>query len=289
MTASPVLLVLIAISTVQVGSSVAKDLYAEVTPLTVTWLRLASAALILGVVARPRLTGRRPREWGWLGAYALAMVGMNVTFYLAIERIPIGMAVTLEFLGPLAVAVAGSRRARDFVWVGLAGAGVALLGFTPGDLDPVGVALALTAAAFWALYIVVAKPVGRSWEGVSGVTGAVMIGAVALAVPVMLMDAWPPPVADIWAQGLAVGLLASVIPYGLEIVALRRMPSNVFSILMSLEPAFAALAALVILGESLRPVELVAMACVIAASIGVVRSGARSERASRTVATERDQ
>lgn len=275
--ASPVLLVLIAMSTVQVGSSVAKDLYAHVTPVTVTWLRLTSAALILGLVARPRLTGRRPREWGWLAAYAGAMVGMNVAFYLAIERIPIGMAVTLEFLGPLAVAVAGSRRARDFVWVGLAGAGVALLGFTPGDLDPLGVVYALVAAACWALYIVVAKPLGRSWEGVSGVTGAVLIGAIVMVVPVVLLDAWPPPVAGIWAQGLAVGLLASVIPYGLEIIALRRMAANVFGILMSLEPAFAALAALLILGEQLRPAELIAMACVIAASIGVVRSSTPRE------------
>lgn len=274
---TPVLLVLIAIASVQFGSSLAKDLYSAAGPLTVAWLRLLGAAVVLALLTRPKLRGQTRADWFWVVAYGLCLAGMNVTFYLAIERIPIGMAVTLEFLGPLAVAVAGSRRARDFVWVGLAGAGVALLGFTPGDLDPLGVVYALVAAACWALYIVVAKPLGRSWEGVSGVTGAVLIGAIVMVVPVVLLDAWPPPVAGIWAQGLAVGLLASVIPYGLEIIALRRMAANVFGILMSLEPAFAALAALLILGEQLRPAELIAMACVIAASIGVVRSSTPRE------------
>lgn len=270
--ASPVLLVLIAIVTVQVGSSVAKDLFSSVGPLTVTWLRLLSAAVVLGAVVRPRLRGRRAGDWGWVVGYGLVMAAMNLAFYLAIERIPIGMAVTLEFLGPLGVSVATSRRARDLLWVGLAAVGVALLGFVPGDLDPVGVLLALVAGGCWASYILLARPVGRAWEGVSGVSVAFWVGLVAITVPVAALGGWPPASALPWAQGLLVGLLASVVPYGLEMVALRRIEARIFGILMSLEPAAAALAALLLLGEQLRAVEVWAMACVVVASIGVVRS-----------------
>ena len=141
------LLVVVAIASVQLGSSLAKDLYTSAAPLSVAWLRLLGAAVALGLITRPRLTGRSASDWAWVVAYGLCLAGMNVTFYLAIERIPIGMAVTLEFLGPLGVSVALSRRARDLLWVGLAAAGVALLGFSPGGLDPVGVAWALCAAA----------------------------------------------------------------------------------------------------------------------------------------------
>ncbi len=269
---SPVLLVVVAIVSVQVGSSVAKDLFEHAAPVAVSWLRLVSAAVILGVVARPRVRGRAASEWVWVIAYGLAMALMNVSFYLAIERIPIGMAVTLEFLGPLGVAVAGSRRARDLLWVALAAAGVALLGFTPGDLDPIGVALALTAGALWAGYILLAGPTGRRWSGVTGVTVACWTGALALTPAVLWLGVLPGAEPVVWAQGFAIGLLASVVPYGLEMVALRRILPSVFGILMSLEPAAAALAALVMLGEELRVVEVAAMACVIVASIGVVRS-----------------
>ena len=271
-----VVLVIVAIASVQVGSSLAKDLYSAVTPLAVAWLRLAAAAVILGVVARPRLHRRGRREWGVVLAYGAAMAGMNVAFYLAIERIPIGMAVTIEFLGPLGVAVAASRRGRDLLWVALAGAGVALLGFTPAELDWVGVALAAFAGALWAGYILLAGHVGRDWPGVTGVTVATWVGALGLTVPLLALGQAPSASADIWLRGALVGLLASVIPYGLEMVALRRIPRGVFGILMSLEPAAAALAALVILGESLHAVELVAMACVIAASVGATASARRS-------------
>ena len=132
---APVVLVIIAIASVQLGSSLAKDLYSAAAPLTVAWLRLLGAAVVLALITRPRLRARSASDWAWVVAYGLCLAGMNVTFYLAIERIPIGMAVTLEFLGPLGVSVALSRRARDLLWVGLAAVGVALLGFSPGDLD----------------------------------------------------------------------------------------------------------------------------------------------------------
>lgn len=272
LTGAPVLLVLIAIASVQLGSSLAKDLYSAAGPLTVAWLRLLGAAVTMGLVTRPRLRGRTASDWFWVVAYGLCLAGMNVTFYLAIERIPIGMAVTLEFLGPLGVSVALSRRARDLVWVGLAAAGVALLGLSPGDLDPIGVFWALVAACLWAGYILLAGPTGRRWSGVSGVAVAFWVGLVGLTPLVLALDLLPVPVAAVWGLGLLIGLLSSAIPYGLEMVALRRIEPRIFGILMSLEPAAAAVFALIVLGETLRPIELVAMACVVVASIGVVRS-----------------
>lgn len=270
-----VVLVLVAIASVQVGSSLAKDLYSVTTPLAVAWLRLAAAALILGLVARPRVRGRGRGEWAPVLAYGAAMAGMNVAFYLSIERIPIGMAVTVEFLGPLGVAVAASRRGRDLLWVALAAAGVVLLGFTPVQPNWFGVVLAALAGGLWAAYILLAGRVGRHWPGVTGVTVATWVGALGLTVPLLLLAQAPVASAHVWLRGALVGLLASVIPYGLEMVALRRIPPGVFGILMSLEPAAAALAALVILGESLHAVELAAMAFVITASIGATAAARR--------------
>ena len=273
----PVALIGVAIASVQVGSSFAKDLFASAPPVAVAWLRLAGAAVILTAVARPRLAGRSAAQWRPVVAYGLAMVAMNTSFYYAIARIPIGLAVTFEFLGPLGVAIAASRRPRDYLWAGLAAAGVALLGFAPVGLDAAGVGLALLAGAFWAAYIVLAGPVGRAWSGVTGVTVATWIGAITLAVPALMAAAgasgggWAAQ-PRVWLLGLAVALMASVIPYGLEMVALRRIDRGVFGILMSLEPAVAALFAFLLLHEQLRPVELLAMACVIVASVGSTRS-----------------
>ncbi len=272
----PVVLVLIGIASVQVGSSVAKQLFTLAPPVAAAWLRLAAAAVLLTLIARPRLRGRTWADWGPVIAYGVAMACMNFTFYLAIARIPIGMAVTFEFLGPLGVAVASSRRARDYVWVALAGLGVVLLGFTPGQLDWIGVLFALVAGAFWAAYIVLAGPVGRRWSGVTGVTIATWVGGVLLAAPALatasgMVTPWV-SVPSAWLFGLLLALLSSVVPYGLEMVALRRIDRGVFGILMSLEPAAAALFAFLLLHEQLRPIELAAMACVIVASVGATRS-----------------
>lgn len=276
----PVLLVLVAIVSVQLGASFAKELFHTVPPVSVAWLRLLAGAIVLTIVARPRLRGR-PRSHWIVIAYGLALVTMNAVFYLAMQRIPIGMAVTLEFLGPLAVAVLSSRRAIDFVWAGLALAGVALLGFTPGDLDPVGVGLALLAGALWAGYIVLAGPTGRHWSGVTGVAVACWIGALTLAAPTLVTASGWIGDGRVWLVGLAVGVLSAAVPYGLEMIALRTVDRGVFGILMSLEPAAAALFALLVLGEQLRPIELVAMACVIIASVGATRT-AKTSRAELT-------
>lgn len=274
--AAPVVLLIISIVTVQIGSSIAKDLYTLTAPLSVAWLRLGAAAIILGLLTRPRLTGRSASDWAWVIGYGVSMAAMNVTFYEAIQRIPVGMAVTLEFLGPLGVSVALSRRWHDLIWVGLAGVGVVLLGASPGDLDPIGVLWALAAACLWAGYILLAGPTGRRWSGVDGVAVAFWIGFLGVTPIMLLAGAFPAPLAQVWLIGAAVGLLSSVIPYGIEMVVLRRIEPRIFGVLMSLEPAVAALAALMLLGETLRPIEMAAMACVVAASIGVVRTAGLS-------------
>lgn len=292
---SPVALVVIATATVQLGSSFAKDLFGSAPPVAVAWLRLTFTALVLFVALRPRLRGHTWPQWRAVLLYGLVMSLMNFVFYLSIARIPIGMAVTIEFLGPLAVAVIGAKRVRDYLWAVLALAGVALLGFTPGALDPLGVAFAVAAGVCWAGYIVVGPAVGRAWSGVSGVAVAGLVGSALYAVPALLTaftgsglgglvggaaDARPwAGDAHVWLLGLVVALCGSVVPYGLEMVALRTIDRGVFGILMSIEPAMAAFFAFLVLGEALKPIELLAMAFVIIASIGATRSSRAVETA----------
>lgn len=273
---SPVWLVLGAIVSVQVGAAFAKSLFALTDPTAVAWLRMAAAAAIFWVFARPRLRGRTWPEWRIVLGYGIALATMNWAIYQSFARIPIGLAVTIEFLGPLAVALVGSRRARDLVWVGLAAVGVTLLGVFPTTVDWAGIGFALLAGAAWAAYIVLSGPTGAAWEGVTGVSVGSLVGALVFLVPGLVAGGsslWQPRVAVL---AVVVGVLSSVIPYGLEMVARRRIPAGVFGILMSLEPAAAALAALLVLGEQLGWVELVAMACVIVASVGSTRALAKA-------------
>ena len=272
---NPVWLVLVSIVSVQVGAAFAKDLFSITTPHAMAWLRLCAASVVFLTFARPRLRGRTPREWVTVIGYGFALAGMNWAIYASFARTPIGLAVTIEFLGPLTLAVLGSRRARDLVWVSLAAIGVALLGFQPVAADWTGIGLALLAGSFWAGYIVLAGPTGRTWEGVTGVTVASVVGAAGMTVPALTLGL-PVFNAHVLGVALLVGVLSSVIPYGLEMVALRRIRPGVFGILMSLEPAAAALAALVVLGERLTVIEIVAMACVVVASVGATR-GSRVE------------
>ena len=273
---SPVWLVLGAIVSVQFGAAFAKSLFTLTDPTAVAWLRMAVAAAIFWVVARPRLSGRTWPEWRVVIGYGITLATMNWAIYQSFARIPIGLAVTIEFLGPLGVALVGSRRARDLVWVGLAAVGVSLLGVFPTTVDWVGVAFALLAGAAWAGYIVLSGPTGAAWEGVTGVSVGSLVGALVFLIPGVLAGGtslWQPYVVLLAA---AVGVLSSVIPYGLEMVARRRIPAGVFGLLMSLEPAVAALAALLVLGEQLGWVEWVAMACVIVASAGSTRALAKA-------------
>lgn len=269
---SPVWLVVASIASVQLGAAFAKSLFPLAAPTAVAWLRMTVAAVIFWVIARPRVRGRSWAEWRNVLGYGITLAVMNWSVYLAFSRIPIGLAVTIEFLGPLSLALFGSRRARDVLWVLLAAVGVALLGAFPATVDWIGVGFALLAGAAWACYIVLGRRTGRSWEGITGVSMGSLVGAVIFLVPGLMAGGADLLQPKVLLLGALVGLLSSVIPYGLEMVALRSIPSGVFGILMSIEPAAAAAFALLVLGEQLGWVELVAMGCVVVASIGSTRS-----------------
>src|SRR4051794_14056218 len=262
------------ILSVQLGAGVAKTVFDEVAPTTIVWLRLVTSALLLLAIARPALGGRSRRDWLVVMAFGLTLGVMNWSIYQSFARIPIGLAVTIEFVGPLTLAVLGSRRPRDLVWVGLAGVGVLLLGVQPADLTWAGVGFALLAAATWAAYILLSAQTGRRWQGVDGLALASVV-ATALLTPLAL-GRYADQLSDgrILLLGALVGLLSSVIPYTCELVALRSLRPAVFSILMSLEPAAAALAGLIVVHELLSPLQLAAMACVVVASVGATRTGA---------------
>ena len=262
-------LVLGAISSVQFGAALAKTLFDEIGAGGTVFVRVLFAALVLALIWRPRVAGLGRREGLLAVLFGLTLAGMNLAFYSALDRIPLGITVTLEFVGPLGVAVVGSRGALDLLWVGLAAAGILLLSdFGTTDLDGLGVALALFAGCLWAAYILLSARVGQVFPGGSGLALAMVVAAVLLC-PVGVADAG----ADLFvpwilAAGAAVAILSSVIPYSLELEALRRIPPGVFGVLMSLEPAVAALAGFVVLGEELVPRELVAILLVVAASAG---------------------
>jgi inner membrane transporter RhtA len=269
---SPVWLVLIGIGSVQFGAAVSKGLFGEIPPVGMVLLRLATSSLILLALARPRLTGRTVADWRPVLALGLALGAMNWAFYESFARIPLGVAVTIEFIGPLAIAAVGSRRPRDLVWVGLAASGIALFGAGPTKVDALGFGLALLAGGCWALYIVSTAATGRRWAGVDGLAVASTVATLAIAPFAVAMAGAHLLEPRLLVLGALVGLLSSVIPYGLEMVALRTLPPRVFGILMSLEPAAAALVAAVLLQEWLSPLQLIAIACVTAASVGAART-----------------
>ncbi|MCW2771912.1 MAG: protein of unknown function transrane [Nocardioides sp.] len=270
---SPVWLVLVGILSVQFGAGVAKSLFDEIAPTTIVWLRLVTSAVVLMAVARPVLRGRSRSDWLVVLAFGLCLGTMNWAIYQAFARIPLGVAVTLEFVGPLTLAVLGSRRVRDLLWVLLAGLGVAVLGLEGGgDVNLAGVLFALLAGAMWASYILLAGQTGRRWPGFDGLALASVVATVLLtpfAIGEGGGDLLDP---RILLLGALVGLLSSVVPYSCELVALRSIKTSVFSILMSLEPAAAAVAGIVVLQEFLSWEQWLAMLCVVIASVGATRS-----------------
>ncbi len=268
---SPVWLVLIGILSVQFGAAVSKGQFGEIPPVGMVFLRLFTSSLILLALARPRLRRRSGTDWRPVLALGFALGAMNWAFYESFARIPLGAAVTIEFVGPLALAAIGSRRPRDLLWVGLAATGVALFGAGPTRVDPIGFGLALLAGGCWALYILSTAATGRRWSGVDGLAVASTIATLAIAPFAVVIAGERLLEPRLLALGALVGLLSSLIPYSLEMVALRTLPPRVFGILMSLEPAAAALAAAILLGEWLTPLQLVAIACVTAASVGAAR------------------
>ncbi|WP_434447875.1 EamA family transporter [Lentzea sp. E54] len=267
----PTALVLLGIVSVQVGSALAKQLFTVAGAAGTVTLRLVVAALVLVVIWRPSLRLDR-RTLVTVATYGVVLAAMILCFYAALARIPLGAAVTIEFLGPLAVAVVGSRRWLDGVWVLLAGAGVVLLTRAQGGLLWTGVLFALAAGACWAAYILVTAKLGSQTSDGKGLALAMVVGAV-IALPFGVTSAGTAMLDPVvLVAAFAVALMSSVIPYSLELEALRRMPPRVFGVLMSMEPAVGALAGLLLLGEQLKPAQWVAVCCVVVASIGATRS-----------------
>jgi inner membrane transporter RhtA len=263
-------LVLLGIFSVQVGAALAKHLFDAVGSLGTVALRLLFAAAVLVLVWRPSLRMER-RAWRVVLAYGVILGVMNLCFYLSLARIPLGIAVTIEFLGPLAVALLGSRRWLDALWTVLAAGGVVLLMEGGGELDAVGVLLAGAAGVLWGLYIVAGAALGRHTTEGNGLALGMVVGAL-VAVPVGVADSGT-ALLHPWVllAGLGVALMSSVIPYTLDLEALRRIPPRVFGILMSLEPAVACLIGLVVLGEALHATQWLAVLCVVIASAGATR------------------
>jgi inner membrane transporter RhtA len=271
----PTALVLLGIVSVQVGSALAKHLFSVVGSFGTVALRLFFAAAVLMLLWRPSLRMSRRTRTVVL-SYGVILGSMNLCFYLALARIPLGIAVTIEFLGPLTVALVGSRRWLDAFWAVLAAGGVVLLMEGGGDLDLVGFLFALAAGTCWGLYILIGAALGRHTTEGNGLALGMAVAAL-VAVPfgvaesgTALFQPW------VLVAGLGVALLSSVIPYTLDLEALRRIPPHVFGILMSLEPAMAALIGLILLQESLHLSQWIAVLCVVAASAGATR-GARPD------------
>lgn len=272
-----VALVMGAVISVQIGSAVATHIFTSVGPPGATLLRVGVGAIILLILWRPRLGRHDGHAYRDAILFGLTTAAMNLSFYSAISRIPLGIAVTLEFLGPLSLAVLGSRRALDLLWVGFAACGVLLLTPIGGhSIDPIGLLLALLAGTFWALYILFSARVGRAFTGGNGLAIALLAGGIAL-VPVGVLSAGPRLLdGRVLLIGVAVGLLSAVVPYSLEMEALRTIPTRLFGVLMSTEPAVGALVGLILLRQFLDLRAVVAIILIMAASIGATRSSAES-------------
>lgn len=270
------LLVLGGVASVQSGAAVATKLFSRVGPGGTVFLRLVLSAALLFVIARPKVGGRPRSDLRLVLAFGLVLGGMNASFYEALSRIPLGVAVTIEFIGPLGLAVLGSRRRRDLGWVVLAAVGVVLLTSGGGHLDWVGIVFAASAGCLWAGYILLTQRVGAVFPGAQGLTLALVVGAVALA-PYGIADGGSGLLdPGVIGRGCFVALLSSAVPYTLEMYALRRLRASVFGVLMSLEPAFAALSGLLFLSQHLQVREWVAIGLVVVASVGATR-GARPD------------
>lgn len=275
---SPVALVLTGIGSVQFGAALAATLFDELGPSGTTLLRLGFAAAILMALWRPDPRAYSLAELRLAALFGLVLGGMNLTFYLALDRLPLGVAVTLEFVGPLGVAVATSHRRVDLAWAALAACGIVLLADPGGgSLDPLGLVFVFLAGACWAAYILLAQRAGPRFEGGRGLALAMGVAVLVALVPGVLEGGDALLDGRLLLLGAAVAILGSVIPYSLEFEALRRMPANVFGVLMSLEPGVAALAGFIVLGQALGARELMAIALVVAASIGITRAASRAD------------
>lgn len=266
-------LVLVSIVSVQFGAAIAKEIIPIAGPVGTVFYRVSFAAILLWAIARPDVGALGRDDWRAVALFGVALAGMNVCYYAALQHLPIGVTVTLEFTGPLAVAVLGSRRRVDAFWALLAATGLVLLSPIAGvDLDGWGVALALAAGGFWAAYILLSARVGARLSGLSGLALALVASSAITAVPAVVTAGSALLEPKVLGIGLVVALMASAIPYGFELEALRSLTPASFGMLMSLEPAFAALAGFVVLSERLGAPEFVAIGLVLVANAGAVLS-----------------
>jgi inner membrane transporter RhtA len=281
------LFVLAAVVSVQFGGALAATLVPRIGAAGSVTLRLAFATLVLLAVARPSLRSHSASEWRTVVLFGLALACMNLSFYASLEHLPIGVAVTIEFLGPLTLAAFQSRRGRDWLAVAAAAGGVALVSGALEthwtELDGLGIALAAIAGALWAAYIVLSQRTGRQFAQLDGLALAMVVATLAI-LPLGLgsVALWSP---DVIGIGFAIAVLSSVLPYSLELVALRHLRQQVFGILLSLEPAVAALAGFLVLGQLLDPGQLAGMGCVVVASVLVLGARRRSPQPDPAEAT----
>lgn len=265
----PVPAVLLAIISVQCGAAIAKTLFPTIGSAGTASMRIGISAIILFLAYRPNLKNITPQQWKLVIPYGLSLGAMNLIYYIAIERIPIGLAVTLEFVGPLLLAIAGSKRLVDYCWVLLAAIGILLIAPWKNDgLDPVGIICALLAGAFWSAYIVLGGKVSKIMNDGDAVTTGMLFAAL-LVLPFGFLESGLDNLTPkLFGMGVALALLSSAIPFTLEMNALGKLPPRTFSILMSLEPAAASICAFIFLKESLNFYEILAVICVIIASAG---------------------
>jgi inner membrane transporter RhtA len=273
-------LVVLGLACQDLGASFAVLIFPQVGALGMVALRLVFSAIVLLAIARPRLAGRSTRDWLVVVGFGLAIAVMNGAFYLALDRIPLGITVTIEVLGPLTLSVIAGRKPLAFVWAGLAVVGVVLLGGVDlSRLEVAGVLFALLAAGCWIAYILASAETGRRFPRLDGLALAMTVGAI-VSLPFGIATAGPALVQpNILLVGFAVAIMSSTIPYGLELFALRRITEGTFGVLMSLSPALAATAGLVVLHQGLHPLDLLAIALVIAASMGAVLTAPRRSTA----------
>lgn len=265
----PVPAVLLAIISVQCGAAIAKTLFPAIGAAGTASIRIGVSALILLLAYRPNLKEITLAQWKIVAPYGLSLGAMNLIFYLAIERIPIGLAVTLEFIGPLLVAIIGSRRLIDYCWVLLAAAGIVLIAPWSNDkIDPLGVLFALVAGGLWAAYIVLGGKISKIMKDGDAVTTGMLFAAILILPFGFYENGLANLTPKLFGMGIALALLSSAIPFTLEMKALGQLPPRTFSILMSLEPAAASICAFIFLQEKLNFYEIAAVVCVIAASAG---------------------
>lgn len=270
-------LVVVGLICQELGAAIAVTFFPEAGPIGMVTLRLVFSAVILLFVFRPSFRRRSRADWLTVLVFGLVLAAMNATFYLALERLNLGVTLTIEILGPLILSVVIARRASAWLWAGLAFAGVALLGLGGGaDLDPIGVVFAALAGSAWVAYILLSARTGARFGRLDGLAFAMAIGALAI-VPFGATTAGVALLQPhVLLLGLAVAVLSSAVPYGLELLALRRLPASTFSILLSLAPALAAIAGLVILRQALSVTDVIAIGLVVVASMGAVRAAAKA-------------